>query len=348
GPVMPNGGRWYPTTLAMRNGDVLVVGGDRNGSGDPNTIPDVWQFGAGIGSIRQLTTASRPVALYPMLFQAPDGRAFMAGPEAQSAFLNTSGTGSWQNGPQSHAGFRDYGSAVEYEPGKILLIGGGAPTASTETIDLNQANPQWVSAGNMNYARRQLNATILADGKVLVTGGTNAAGFNNAAGAIYASELWSPGAAWTVVRPQNEKRLYHSTAVLLKDGSVLSIGGGQPVGTGVPDSDHYSAQIYYPPYFYKGTRPTITSAPTTLTYGQSFAIQTPDAQYITQVTLVRLSSVTHAFNQSQRINKLTPTIGSGQVTVTVPPNSQITPGPYFLHVLNGASVPSIAKVVYIQ
>ena len=44
----------------------------------------------------------------------------------------------------------------------------------------------------MAFARRQLNATLLPDGKVLVTGGTSAPGFNDPTGAVDAAELWDP------------------------------------------------------------------------------------------------------------------------------------------------------------
>jgi hypothetical protein len=77
-------------------------------------------------------------------------------------------------------------------------------------------------------------------------------------------------------------------------------------------------------------------------------VQTPNAANISAVTLVRLSSVTHAFNQSQRFHKLPVTVGSGQVTVTAPSNASCAPGPYLMHVLGAANVPSEGKLVYIQ
>ena len=91
---------------------------------------------------------------------------------------------------------RDMGSAVMYAPGKILYAGGGdstLPTAAAEMIDLTKASPAWTTAGSMKFPRRQLNATLLADGSVLVTGGTSGAGFNNQAGAVREAELWKPG-----------------------------------------------------------------------------------------------------------------------------------------------------------
>jgi hypothetical protein len=80
----------------------------------------------------------------------------------------------------------------------------------------------------MKYARRQLNATVLPDGRVLATGGTSATGFNNAAGSVLTPELWDPVKnTWTEMAPMKVARLYHSTAVLLPDGRVFSSGGGE-------------------------------------------------------------------------------------------------------------------------
>ena len=69
------------------------------------------------------------------------GRSWRAR-DRDTAFLNTGGTGQWTTGPASGYGQRDYGSAVMYEPGKILLVGGGYTTATAEVIDLN-AGATW-------------------------------------------------------------------------------------------------------------------------------------------------------------------------------------------------------------
>src|SRR3989442_6626422 len=98
-----------------------------------------------------------------------------------------------------------------YEPGKILYAGGGDPPTSTaEIIDLNQPSPAWQYTGSMAFARRQMNATLLPTGDVLVTGGTSGAGFNNPPGAVLAAEACDPPTgSWNIVGSKAVVRVYH-------------------------------------------------------------------------------------------------------------------------------------------
>src|SRR5438094_2867213 len=217
-------GRWYPTNTTLPDGQVLTVAGtDEHMTVD--TIPEIWDG----THWRQLTTASLGLEWYPRMFVAPDGRVFNAGEEQPSRWLDVTGTGRWSDGPRRNFGpWRGYGSAVMYLPGKILYVGGGDPPTNTaEVIDLNQPNPTWAYTGSMAYARRQINGTLLPTGDVLVTGGTGAPGFNNAAGAVHAAELWSPTTgSWTTLASNAVIRMYHSTSLLLPDGRVLHTGSG--------------------------------------------------------------------------------------------------------------------------
>jgi hypothetical protein len=115
-------------------------------------------------------------------------------------------------------------------------------------------------------------------------------------GAVHAAEPWDPTTeTWTTLASSaGIPRVYHSAALLLPDGRVLSIGGN-----GYPETE-----VYSPPCLFKGTRPTITSAPVSMKYGQSFTVQTPNAAAIDEVRMIRLTSVTHAFNMSQYIFEL--------------------------------------------
>jgi hypothetical protein len=329
-----NAGRWYPTTTTLADGSVLIVSGDVDTTVGVNPLPQVWTN----GTWRDLSTAQISLPLYPFMLLAPDGRVFYAGPERTSRYLNTSGTGAWTNGPPSDGGFRSYGTAVMYEPGKVLMAGGNdPPLASAEKIDLNLADPTWQSAGLMHTARRQLNATMLPDGTVLVTGGSSGAGFNNAAAPVYTAERWDPAQnSFTELASATRYRGYHSIALLLPDGRVLSSGG----------DDEPNAEVFSPPYLFKGARPVVTSSPSSITYGESCFFDTPDATSITAVTLVRLSAVTHSFNMNQRFLRLAFSQAPGRLTVTGPSVAEIAPpGHYMLFVLNAAGVPSIATIV---
>ena len=350
GQDMQNG-RWYPTNTTLASGEVLTVsGGDT--AGVNNLIPEVWQN----GTWRPLTTASRNLLLYPMMFAAPDGQVFMAGPAQRSAWLNTAGTGGWTNGPNRNYGIRDYGSAVMYDAGKILVVGGGGPTETAEVVDLNAgAGATWRNVAPMAVARRHLNATLMADGTVLVTGGSNTPGFNVAPtdSRVLTAERWDPiTEQWTSLASMSHHRVYHSTALLLPDGRILSAGSGQPKAAGL--TDDFTAEIFTPPYLYRldgtlATRPTITDAPTDVSYGQAFTVQTPEAGTIARATWIRLSSVTHAFNQNQRLNNLTIAMtGASSILVTAPASPNLAPpGHYMLFLIDANGVPSVARIIRI-
>jgi hypothetical protein len=169
---------------------------------------------------------------------------------------------------------------------------------------------------------------------------------------VLAAELWSPTTeTWTTLAAMQVPRLYHSTALLLPDGRVVVAGGGRNDGVGAPDSprDKFSAEIYSPPYLFKGTRPTITSAPATTSYATNVFVATPDATAIASVSLIRTGSVTHAFNQDQRFLPLTFQQTTGGLTVQSPANANLAPpGHYLLFIVNTNGVPSVAKIVRIQ
>jgi len=141
-------------------------------------------------------------------------------------------------------------------------------------------------------------------------------------------------------------REYHGTAVLLPDGRVMESGMGADFGN-VPDE--LSAEFFSPPYLFKGPRPTITQAPSQITYGQSFFVATPDAASITSAVLMRLGAATHFFNMDARYVQLTFAQTTGGLNITAPGNGYLAPpGYYMLFILNSNSVPSIAPFIQLQ
>jgi hypothetical protein len=364
GPDMAHG-RWYPTVTVLPDGRALTMAG-RDQNNLVVTTPEIWEGGhwvelPGAGNLE--------IPYYPRNFIDPkNGLIFNASERIRSRWFNVDGTGvgggrgSWTDGPTHKYGFnRDYGSAVMYETGKILVVGGGGntswptpdpktnvPTETAEVIDLNSPSPTWQFTGSMANKRRHMNATILPDGQVLATGGTRGGGFVdiNQADAVKAAELWNPKTGqWTTLASASKMRVYHSVSMLLPDGTVLHGSSGDAMA-GLqevpPERNH---EIFSPPYLFKGVRPTITSAPAAVSRGEAFEVVTPNKAQITEMRWIRLGAVTHAFDGGQLATSLpvTPPTANG-VNVTAP----AAPGYYLLFILNRNGVPSAGKIIHVQ
>ena len=368
--ALMNKGRWYPTATTLPDGSVLVQAGSykENGQIVQNIVPQLWKSGTwDAASVAPFMEAGGILPLYPRLHVAADGRVFLSGANAQTYLLKTAGNSRWTKVGFRAKGIRDYCPAVMYDVDKVLYIGGGndegtrQPTADAEIIDLAAATPQWKKTKPMQFRRRQHNAVVLPDGTVLVTGGTRGGGepnrgFNdlNAGQPVHVAELWNPDTGtWIELAAEEFDRCYHSTAVLLPDARVLSAGGGEyrpdDVNPNDPQDSHRNAQIFSPPYLFKGNRPAMTAAPATVSYGETFEVKTPQPDEIGKISWVRLPSVTHAFDQNQHINFLKFQVIAGKLKVTAPNSANICPpGHYMMFVLSKQGVPSLAKIIQIS
>jgi galactose oxidase len=342
--------RWYPTVTTMPTGEVLALLGSIDMNFTTAETPDLTiNGGTAFRSFTGVSTAN-VFYNYPRAFVAPNGKIFLAGMEQASRYLSLARKGSYSMVASSNfSPLRVYGSAVMYDVGKILIVGGGtsdsaATTTNTaEVINLRAPRPAWRYVGPMAFARRYLNATLMADGKVLITGGSSGPAVEDCTTAVLPTEIWDPATEkFTTVASMPHYRVYHSTAVLLPDGRVLS------AGTTASDSgcsDQQDADFYSPPYLFNGPRPTITSAPSALSYRHAFSVVTPDAAGITNVNLIAFGAVTHHFNFSQRINRLGFHKTKTGLNVIAPANSNLAPpGKYMLFILNSMGVPSVASV----
>src|SRR5256712_3059281 len=204
----------------------------------------------------------------------------------------------------------------------------------------------------MVQPRIEMNATILPNGKVLTSGGSQID--EDGTTASLKAELYDPTVgttgAFSSAGSNTFPRLYHSNTILLPDATVLMTGSNPRQGTYDPH-----LEIYSPPYLFNSngtlaTRPTITAVtPGVLGYNSAFQIQTPDAANITSAVLVKPGAVTHAFDMDQRFVGLSFTASSGILNATTPPNSNIAPpGYYMLFILNSSGVPSVAQFVQLS
>jgi hypothetical protein len=195
----------------------------------------------------------------------------------------------------------------------------------------------------MHHARFHVNAVLLPDRRVLVSGGNGQS--EKAPTAVLESEIYHPDTnTWALAAKAQVARMYHSIALLLPDGRVLAAGSN-------PNrrDDELRLEIFHPPYLFKGRRPIIETAPVGILYDSTMTIHTPDARHIKWVELLRPMATTHSCEPGQRIVDL-----PFEVTDFCHVHAHVTkeqniapPGWYMLFLVNHNGVPSVAKWVHL-
>lgn len=334
--------RWYPSAVRLADGRVLAISGNTVGQTSFADVPEVYD--PMMNTWLALTGATLRNPDYSFLFVLPGGTVLNAGPDRQTRRLNVA-TSTWI--PVGDSLITAH-SAVQYSPGRIMKAGtfgdldNGVPGvhARTVVLDMGQATPQWRETAPMAFARAFHTMTLLPDGTALVTGGDNTGQGDNPSAAVNAAELWNPATeTWRTLAPNQRPRLYHSTALLLPDGRVVSAGGE------LSPYLEQNAEFFSPPYLFRGARPTITSLPAVVSYGSAFTVQTPNTD-VTRVSLLAPASVTHGFDMNQRYLSLSFSSTPGSVSVQAPSGADLAPpGYYMLFLVNVAGVPSIGRFV---
>lgn len=309
-------------------------------------IPEIFQATAdNLGSWQDVPKAERILRTYPFMFLLPNGKIFAAGSDDDTRLLDLD-AGVWEPSviPSSFNG----GSAVMYEPGKILKHGSifSQPFGTTETIDFSDPNPHWTAIAP-SVPRSNSNVTALPTGDVILTGGCS----SDTCTSQRSPQIWKPGTDWGPVLARDDmRRDYHSTAMLLPDGRIISAGGDRW------SSDRTKVSIFSPPYLFTASgdpapRPLISSAPSQISHGMTAMVHTPQVAGIASACLIRPGAVTHAFDENQRYVPLTfvPNVAAGRLQVSIPADSNLAPpGDYLLFIVDGNGVPSIAKWVSLR
>ncbi|MBI5719930.1 MAG: AbfB domain-containing protein [Burkholderiales bacterium] len=381
--------RWYATLLALPDGRAVMLGGidpytegmyqnpdAALQNGQVSMTPELYTPGTGWRSLtgaisRDAFGPDNLRASYPRAWVAPSGEVFGISADRMwwlDVYAN-GGTGAvrvagtFKGAPSTTAPVNvgATNSAVMFAPGKVLQLGGnggfngdGFPASNMATVvDINGAAPVLTETARMAFARRFPSATVLPDGKVLVTGGTRV-GNNGGSDAVFAAEMWNPASgSWTTLAGASRIRVYHSGALLMPNGTVMSLGGGTP-----GPQYNANAEVYYPPYLFQqqgsssvlAARPVLTGINALkMKLGTTLQVEMQDGGAVARLVLVRTATVTHSFNNGQRFQELAFTQSGDRLSAELPASANLLPpGHYQLFALNAAGVPSRAVIVTLE
>ena len=359
-------GRWYPTVTKLADNRVVVTSGtDETGSNAITNVVEVFTPDPNINGIGRLNAVGfhNPSGLYPLQFLLPSGQMLEAGPSANSSFQLNPATWNWSGLPRMMSDHYYLGTGTSYTDASVtpnrqlVMVAGGfnynppavnAPVAVNEWLDGFNPALGWRPFPQFQTARHNHNTVMLPDGAMLTVGGNR--GVYGYEDPEFSSELYSktagdPTGVWNRVAPHTIQAAYHSTAILLPDATVLL--SQDDMDSSAAAAFAHKAQVYSPPYLFRGAQPVITSAPATANYGQSFNVLTNRANMAGAV-LVAPSATTHGNDMHQRVIKLRTQQLPNGLTVTVPASSALVPpGHYMLFVTDAAGIPSVARFVRI-
>ncbi|MFN7982384.1 MAG: galactose oxidase-like domain-containing protein [Vicinamibacterales bacterium] len=359
--------RGYNGSTLLSDGTVLTLGGGWSGGSSAKaaeifTKAGTWRTLSGVPDSTEFmingTYSSWQNSAHYNLIPTGNGQVLLASPGPNMFWINPNGNGSYSAaGPRGDDGPAFSTNTVMYEAGKILKVGGStwntggmAANSSAYIIDTTQGAATVTRLPNMAYARGHHNSVVLPNGQVIVIGGQTAMEEFSDAYAVLAPELFDPATnTFTVMPSMSVARNYHSIALLLPDGRVLSGGGGLCACAG----DHQDVQILSPPYLFNADgsaapRPVITSTPSTLGYGTTVTVTTNAA--VNAFSLVRLNATTHGVNNDQRRVALSFTATDAtHYQVSIPTNSGVLlPGKWMLFAMNSYGTPSMAAMVTVD
>ena len=281
-----------------------------------------------------------------------------------------------------------------------LMVCGGSKLSSKDAsascykIAPEDSNPTWIKLEDMPNARLMPDSVILPDGTILVVNGASSGqagerlyikeeltllGGNQgqtqyASGPVFAADLYDPAtSSWTTLASASNMRLYHSGALLLESGHVVTTGSEMdnyadywptPNPTcfenltnidtnparGCTDPFNYNIERFTPPYLQISGGPTIVKAPSESTHGSLIQLDVSSTAGISRVTFVRMATTTHSTNTDQRLIELVILAYTDMsLFVLLPSNPALAvAGNWFIWALNSASIPSAAKMIHLK
>jgi hypothetical protein len=363
-PPMPHK-RWYPTVATLKNGNLLAVSG-LNGVGQ--VVPGETDL-FNVKTLKWSAGPFRYFPTYPSLFLTESGKLFFTGSSTGYGPANKGRQpGLWDvqrdtfqpvNGLPDPQDAETSGSVLlpPAQAQKVMILGGGGVgesklvTSRTAIANLASPHPTYTRGPNLAQPTRYPESVILPDDTVFVTGG---AGQYRGAHASdnHIARIYHPQTnVFTKAASPEVGRDYHSEAVLLPDGRVVTLGSNPLYGNAEDSKPGFFEQrieIYSPPYLFHGLRPQIAGGPQAVALGGSATFTTSNPANIAKVRLMHPSASTHVTDLQQRSIALTFTRTANGVHVTIPPQQGLVPlGWYMLFVDNAKGVPSVARWVQV-
>lgn len=372
--------RWYPTCITLPDGKALIVSGIYSQGhyaflkrfGRFAFINEDYEiFDPEKNKLSAPAPFLRGIRAYPFLQVLPGGTLFVH-------YVNT--TRLWNiaekkfypeeftTNLEATRTYDGMGSCAllpmwpSDEKAQILIVGGSTSlipdetTPATNHSEIFEFNPDtpndsagWRKTKHPTNIQRFLSdSVLLPDGTVLVTNGASKGISDHNHDSVRIVEIFEPKTeTWKKLNaPLKRDRLYHGTAILLRDGKVVVAGS-----TGhkwPPSNNEKYIEIITPPYLAnKPTRPKISSYPKSISYDSAFQISVDDVQNIEKVSLIRVSSTMHNNNMDQRclflniLEKFDNTIKS----YSPKDGTWAPPGYYMLFVVDEKGIPSLGEFV---
>ena len=360
-------GRWYPTVTKLADNRVVINSGtDETGSNAITNVVEVFTPDPNINGIGRINAVGfhNPSGLYPLQFLLPSGQMLEAGPSADTSFQLNPATWNWSGLPRMMSDHYYLGSGASYTDASVtpnrqlVMVAGGyaynpplvnAPVAVNEWLDGFNPAMGWKPYPQFQTARHNHNTVMLPDGAMLTVGGNRGVyGYEEPelSSELYSKPAGDPTGTWNKVAPHTIQAAYHSTAILLPDATVLL--SQDDMDSSAAAAFQHKAQVYSPPYLFRGAQPIITSAPASARYGQAFNVLT-NRSAMAGAVLVAPAATTHGNDMHQRVIKLQAKKVLNGLNVTVPASSALVPpGHYMLFVLDSAGIPSVAKFIQIS
>ncbi|XP_052201611.1 aldehyde oxidase GLOX [Diospyros lotus] len=390
--------RWYATNHILPGGQQIIIGGRRQFNYEfyPKTASTSKYYNLRL--LVQTNVRDSEDNLYPFVFLNVDGNLFIFANYKSILFDYVKGVvvKTFPDMPDGQPRcYPSTGSAVllplkifgRAAPQPEVLVCGGAPKGSFLSakkygkfvgalktcgrIRITDPEPKWVME-TMPLARVMGDMLLLPNTDVLIINGGSAgtAGWEYGRDPVFNPVIYMPdnpiGSRFDVLNPSTIPRMYHSTAILLRDGRVL-VGGSNPHTfynfTGVLFPTELRLEAFSPPYLDPKSdtlRPKIITpaSQAEFKYGQSVTVQftvtaTLDANSVT-VTMIAPSFNTHSFSMNQRLlvlgegNVVAKAKSTYETRVTMPGSGNLAPAGYYLLFVVHQKIPSPGIWIHIQ